>query len=213
MLTHKITLYLTLAGMILFLSSAAQETMMLKSPDGNLVLQFETGNDNQLQYSLQAFGEKVIHHSSLGLKSKDMLIPAKDWKYQFTTPLPVKSTWKPVWGKRTEVADHYNPMVIEITGQGQNFPNRLVIETRAYNDGVAFRYVVPGNSGKSIQVDKELSEFNFAGDYTAWFYHGEYPNIGPEKLTDSSEKRMPVMTIKADKNLYLAIHEANLVSG
>ncbi len=213
MLILRITLFLTLAGMFLFQSSIAQEPRMLKSPDGNLVLQFETGNDNQLQYSFQAFGKMVIHNSSLGLKSKDILFPAKGWKYQFSTPLPVKSTWKPVWGKRAEVTDHFNPMVIEITGQGQNFPERLVIEARAYNDGVAFRYVVPGSSGKSIQVDKEQTEFNFAVIYTAWFYHGEYPNIGPEKLSESSEIRMPVMTIKADKNLYLAIHEANLVSG
>jgi len=59
----------------------------------------------------------------------------------------------------------------------------------------------------------ELTRYDFAGDYTAWFYNGEHENIGPEKLSVSNGKRLPVMTIKADSDIYLAIHEADLTSG
>lgn len=59
----------------------------------------------------------------------------------------------------------------------------------------------------------ELTTFNFAGDYTAWFYNGERHNIGPERLTETDGERLPVMTVKAADDLYLAIHEACLDEG
>jgi alpha-glucosidase len=59
----------------------------------------------------------------------------------------------------------------------------------------------------------ELTKYNFAGDYTAWFYNGEHENIGPEKLSETNGKRLPVMTIMAGQDAYLAIHEADLTTG
>ena len=56
----------------------------------------------------------------------------------------------------------------------------------------------------------ERTEFNFAGDYTAWFYNGERHNIGPEKLSQSDGERLPLMTVQVSESLYLAVHEAGL---
>ena len=73
----------------------------------------------------------------------------------------------------------------------------------------AFRYVSPQDAGSAL----ELTTFNFAGDYTAWFYNGERHNIGPERLTETDGERLPVMTVKAADDLYLAVHEACLDEG
>ena len=210
----------TLSFILIFLGftgiqfSFAQENQSLRSPSGELILHFEFNNDGTLQYRFEAFKKTVIQNSSLGLKAENNItFPAKGWSINYSDVNPVNSVWKPVWGKRAEVPDHYNKMQIEITGSGQNPFNRLQIEARAYNDGVAFRYCLPGETQRTIQAKQELTQYNFAGDYTAWFYNGENHNIGPEKLSESSGSRLPVMTVEADKNLYLAIHEANLVSG
>ena len=110
------------------------------------------------------------------------------------------TVWKPVWGKRAVVPDLFHELTLDLKSY------RLV--ARAYDDGVAFRYELP--AGKATG---ELTQFNFAGDYTAWFYNGEHHNLGPEKLSDSDGRRLPVMTIKVDDACYLAIHEADLPSG
>ncbi|HEY0946513.1 MAG TPA: glycoside hydrolase family 97 catalytic domain-containing protein, partial [Opitutaceae bacterium] len=55
--------------------------------------------------------------------------------------------------------------------------------------------------------------FNFAGDYTAWYYNGENHNIGPEKLSAATGQRQPVATLKTDTGVYLALHEADLAEG
>ena len=79
------------------------------------------------------------------------------------------------------------------------------IVARAYDDGVAFKCL----EGRG----RELTRFHFAGDFTAWFFNGEHHNLGPEKLTESNGRRLPVMTIRVDERAYMAVHEAHLRSG
>jgi alpha-glucosidase len=88
----------------------------------------------------------------------------------------------------------------------------MEVVLRAYDDGVAFRYRLPEVKGQAVSSG-ELSSFNFAGDYTAWFYNGENHNLGPEPLSAVSGIRLPVMTVRAGHNAYLAVHEADLRSG
>ena len=89
----------------------------------------------------------------------------------------------------------------------------MELVARAYNDGIAFQYRIPSGNAGEAKVLSEQTAYNFADDYTAWFYNGENHNIGPEKLTETDGTRFPVMTVKAGGNHYLAIHEANLETG
>lgn len=166
----------------------------LTSPDNKLKLSFECNSDGQVSYLFSAGGRTLINKSNLGLTGIDRPFLIK------TEHRSVKTVWKPVWGKRAVVPDVFHELSLDFKS--------YKIVARAYNDGVAFRYELP--SGKAVQ---ELTQFNFAGDYTAWFYNGEYANLGPEKLSDSNGRRLPVMTVKVDNANYLAIHEADLSSG
>ena len=120
----------------------------------------------------------------------------------------VNSVWKPLWGKRAVVPDKYNEMKLSFVNEAKS-SDALEVVARAYNEGVAFRYVSPQGADSAL----ELTTFNFAGDYTAWFYNGERHNIGPERLTETDGERLPVMTVKAADDLYLAVHEACLDEG
>ena len=89
------------------------------------------------------------------------------------------------------------------------------MEVRVYEGAVAFRYrcVLPQPSHEPfvpVNTIIENTKFNFAGDFTAWYYNGERHNIGPELLSRASGERLPVMTIKAKDNIYMAIHEADV---
>jgi alpha-glucosidase len=79
------------------------------------------------------------------------------------------------------------------------------LQVRVYDDGAAFRFTGLPAGGMT-----ESTAFNFAGDYTAWFYNGERHNIGPERLSESDGERLPLMTVKAAEDRYLAVHEADL---
>jgi len=189
--------YLILVLCVAALVSRAAEPLTVASPDGRLQLIFERDADNHLGFSFRAGDRQLISRSPLGF---DVAGQPVSEQWAGSSRRSVNSIWKPVWGKRAVVPEQFNELTLDLTSF------RLV--ARAYNDGVAFRYDPPPTN-----VAVELTRFNFAGDYTAWFYNGEHHNLGPEKLSDSNGRRLPVMTIKVDDACYLAILEADLTTG
>lgn len=173
---------------------AAAEPLTVASPDGKLQLTLTVESDGRFAYAFRADGQTLISASPLGLAGLDQQALTS------TTRRSDNTVWRPVWGKRAVVPDVFNELTLDL--------GSFHIAARAYDDGVAFRYEFP--AGKATA---ELTQFRFAGDYTAWFYNGEHHNLGPEKLSTTDGKRLPVMTVKADDTHYLAIHEADLSDG
>jgi alpha-glucosidase len=195
-------------------SLSATPIKTLRSPDGKLTANFQLNKDGNLSYRLEIDKKEVIKSSKLGYNiAPAENIPSKEWSINEISTRSNNSVWKPVWGKRVVVKDCYNEIVFELRGPGNHSFDQMTIEARAYNDGIAFRYRIPETVKGTLDPTAEITEYRFAADYTAWFYNGEYPNIGPEKLSETSGKRFPVMTVKVDKDTYLAIHEANLEFG
>jgi alpha-glucosidase len=192
----------------------AQETKTLQSPDGKLSVTFLLAKDGSLTYSMSAFKQLVISDSPMGFSSGNKIsVPSSDWRLESSEKKSIVSVWEPVWGKSSVVPDRYNKLILKFVGSDSAALRYLQIEARAYNDGVAFRYTIPSEERNSLTTTSEMTGYHFTGDYTAWYYNGENRNIGPEKLSESDGKRLPVMTIKASDNLYLALHEADLVKG
>ncbi|MDP4187736.1 MAG: glycoside hydrolase family 97 N-terminal domain-containing protein [Bacteroidota bacterium] len=195
-------------------SGIAQKIKSVKSPNGNLLLTFQLAKDGSLTYSFKAWKHKVIADSPLGYAAgKTVSVPSSGWVIENSEKHSVHSVWNPVWGKRSVVPDEYNDLILNLAGPESSGLHHLRIESRIYNDGVAFRYCIPAEEKNNLPATSEITEYHFAGDYTAWFYNGENANIGPEKLSECDGKRLPVMTVKAGKDLYLAIHEADLETG
>ena len=150
------------AGLLASCGSAAfAETVPLDSPDGHLKLTLEVAGDGAVTHALALDGKPLIAPSPVGFAGG---------RFVGVKRRAENSVWKPVWGKRAVVPDRYHEVTLDL-GSYQ-------LQARAYDDGVAFRYEFPGQK----PTGAEATAFNFAGDYTAWFYNGEHHNLGPEKL-------------------------------
>jgi len=172
----------------------------INSPDKRISFSLKVIFNESPLYKVTVDGRDVIGWSKLGLtQSADEEL--KNWEIHPTTKKvnSAKKVWKPLWGKRSVVKDEYNWQSFSIGSHGgmDNY------DVRVYNEGVAFRM-------SSLTNYYEHTEFNFAGDYTAWYYNGERHNIGPEKLSDADGERLPIMIAKAADDLYLGLHEAAL---
>ena len=177
----------------------------LKSPDGTAVLTVDREADGIPVMTVAVDGVNVLENSRMGFRCQGGVVPGTDWQAGKAVKSRHKGVWKPVWGKRSVVPEVYNAVQVPFRNGGE----QVMLELRAYNDGVAWRYV---NDGQEA-VWNELSDFRFAGDYTAWYYNGERHNIGPEALSQARGERMPIMTVKVSDRLYLAVHEACLCQG
>lgn len=85
---------------------AAQE---LKSPDGNLELQFSLAEDGTPLYSLQYKNREVVEPSALGFILKnDENSFRNNFEVVETTVESFDETWEPVWGEESGLRNHYN---------------------------------------------------------------------------------------------------------
>lgn len=184
------------------------------SPDGKLVVTAGPDAAGGFTYALEANGRKLIAPSALGLDFGPVgKLPGPGWKVLNHSTRAVNSVWKPVWGKRASVSDRYHEATWDLTGPGAPF-DRMTLTLRVYDDGIAFRYGIPTDAkGTSAKAVADLTEYHFAGDFTAWFYNGEQHNLGPDPLSAITGKRKPVMTVQAAADAFLAVHEADLRAG
>lgn len=193
--------------LILIQTVYAQKKYELISPSKKLKMTVSQSKEAGLTYSFTADNKMLIKPSQLGLTFNEKST-SDNWLVSKTESRKINTNWKPVWGKRAVVADKFNEITLML-GKDRNTSPNLKIIFRMYDDGLAFRYVF---SDENVKTVSDLTKYNFADDYTAWFYNGENHNIGPKKLSECDGTFLPVMTIQADDNHYMAIHEAELIN-
>src|SRR4051812_33663758 len=119
-------LFLGIAALV-YGSFSFAETVTLESPDAHLKLTFEIAADGGLTHALTVDGKATIAPSPLGFAGGHYVgVQRRD----------ENTEWKPVWGKRAVVPDRYREATLDL--------GIYQIQARAYEEGVAFRYVFPG---------------------------------------------------------------------
>ena len=157
----------------LLLGSAARAQtgpVTLKSPNGDLQITVATvraaspAADGQLAYAVSFRGKPVVEWSSLGLALEDAPALGPGTAIESSRTSSEDATWTAVQGKANPIRNHYNAVTVRALEPGPN-GRRLDVEARAYDDGVAFRYVVPEQPNlRALRVTNEATEFRFAKD-------------------------------------------------
>jgi alpha-glucosidase len=176
----------TLAIVTLLISPAVAQSGAagLRSPDGKLAITFETvapspetpqGNDanpstqaapegGQLIYRV-SFRDKVLLEPSrmrLYLKNRPPL--GQNVRIVNTTSGQGDETYQLVAGKTSSARNHFNGLRVELEEGGAS-GRKLVIEARAYDDAIAFRYLIPEQPGLGeLRLEKEGTEFRLSKD-------------------------------------------------
>ncbi|MES2777351.1 MAG: glycoside hydrolase family 97 N-terminal domain-containing protein [Bacteroidota bacterium] len=190
------------------LNIEAQQSKELGSPDGKLVYSFAISTEGTPMYSINYQQKPFILTSVLGLSG---------WEKGFTISGVAVSkqdtTWKPTYGERNLVRDHYEEMVITLL-RNNNERLKLQLQVRAYNEGIAFRYLLPENpqGGMDVSIQKELTEFTVPEGTKAWFTdraQGHYTLLPMTNWPGESER--PLVLQLADGR-YACLAEAEMVN-
>jgi alpha-glucosidase len=198
------------------------------SPDGRLVLDFYqarlAGARRELHYSVRYKDRTVIRDSRLDLaldnhlSESAMALPIDRHAHWFenlaitgVTKAAHDSTWHPVTGERSTIRDHYNTATIAMV-KDDNPIYKMAVEIRAYDEGVALRYVFPENEkGTYYRITQENTEFALPPGTRAW-YHGwaqaPYTLLPLADWPDESERPL---TLQLPGGLHVALLEAGMV--
>ena len=119
-----------------------------------------------LRYAVEFHGKPLFEDSLLGLKLEGQppLGPAMR-QVNVQKDSADESYTIPV-GKTRNVRDRYNSARADFQdAQGR----KLTVEVRAYDDGVAFRYILPEQAAiKDANIEHELTEFRYSKDATLY---------------------------------------------
>ena len=189
-------------------ATVAAGTETVTSPDGHIQVGL-TLIDGDLHYIVSFDGVRLLDQSAVGIAFSDSR-DGGDVTVVGTTRRTVDTTWRPTWGKSSEVADEFNEITVqlqEVAVGGRRFD----VVFRTYDDGVAFRYSVESQPGLSDGDSlAERTEFNFAAD---WPVHAvtrvERPPDGTRTTADFKSSNTPMLVL-ADPAV-VAVHEAALL--
>lgn len=143
----------------------------LKSPDGQLSIVFETIVDNQalekggqLVYSVTYQDQPLIDRSALSLELQNQKPLGEGVKIISTEKSGFDQSYELIAGKTSFVHDQYYALKIHL--EENEFPAReLIIKARAYDDAVAFKYIVPEQSNiQEFRLTRERTEFKISKD-------------------------------------------------
>jgi len=166
-----------LALVLLAVVTAAAQTgpVVLKSPNQALEISIATvrgqsvqAAGGQLAYRVAFRGQPVLEWSNLGLAVEGAPALGPAVRIESSQASSQDETWTPVAGKANPIRDHYNAVTLQ-TVETVAMGRRLAIEARAYDDGVAFRYLVPEQPAvKELRILNESTQFRFSKDANAF---------------------------------------------
>ena len=112
--------------------------------------------------------EAIVDQSALRLELEGQSPLGTDVRIVSATPSSFDETYHLLTGKASEVRNHYNALRVDLE-ETTELHRKLTIEARAYDDAVAFRYVLPEQTPiRSFRLTKEGTEFRIAKDATTY---------------------------------------------
>ncbi len=149
--------------------------LSLDSPDGTIVVDIQTAT--QLSYSVSQDGVEVLSRSPISMS----ISGGEVWGVgisDFESYLSVVDTLiaTPLY-TASEIRDNYKNLRVDCGGWG--------VEFRAYNDGVAYRFL--SHKGGEYEVLSEQAEFNFPNDAIATAPYVQLPGDLESQLSQSFE--------------------------
>lgn len=211
MTSRKFIVPALLALLVAGCSETKQTTHELASPNGENKITFSL-NGNMPTYTVNHEEKEIITPSALGfvLKNEDL---TKDFELVDVQTSTHDDTWEQVWGEKKNIRNHYNEMVVKLQSKEKH---NLEIQFRAFDDGVAFRYVFPKQNIKdSIFIMDEVTAFNLKEDGKAWwipaYQENRYEYLYEASPVSTLDVVHTPLTIENKDGIVVSFHEANLV--
>ena len=179
----------------------AQVALELQSPDGRNLVRVATDAQNRPTYSVLRDGQVILAPSPIVLEltedriGHDMAIAGSD-RREADESYPI------VVGKAAEGRDHYRELTVHFTENSAE-PRRMDVVLRAYDDGIAFRTVLPVQPRTAATlVRDDQTEFRFPEAYRCWGFNtggfgrsheGEFDPVDTTRLREHNLFDVPFL--------------------
>ncbi|MBN2174324.1 MAG: glycoside hydrolase family 97 protein [Bacteroidales bacterium] len=187
----------------------ASENLKLSSPNSEISL--EVTLLEKIYYTVFFKDDRVLEASPMSLSIGDKALGATP-KLLKSVIKGVDQSFNTIWGSRREIKDQYNQLTLDFEGG-------FSVEFRAYNSGVAYRFVTRLNEEQVVVNNEEVSfRFNFGVD--TWLmeeksYEANYgkTRLDVQEMTNFNNTRNKIylpIVVQSTPNVKVLITEAGL---
>ena len=208
------------------LASAQTGPATLSSPDGLVQMRFSISasgaaqnGDGQLVYEVTYKGKPLLEKSNLGLDLQDQPSLGNNVHIVGSKASKIDETYTVPAGKSNPIHNQANALALDLQ-ESSRLPRKFTVEARAYNDGIAFRYVIPDEPNtKEVRIINEKTQFVLSGDATTYPlivrdfqspYEDDYRTLALTGLHPESLVALPFLMELPTKSAWLAITEADI---
>ncbi|MDP9082021.1 MAG: glycoside hydrolase family 97 protein [Bacteroidota bacterium] len=204
--------------LLIAVSSFAKPIITIQSPDRKIKFWLST-DVNGLYYKVAYKGVLMVDNSRLNISFKEGGSFNHALQLTATKFERLTEDYELLTGKASKIHSESNRVIIPVTEKSGS-KRTLNIEIRVFNDGAAFRYVIPKQSGWAdmVNVTDEIDSFNLNGNpkitallrenYTT-SHEGIYTKASLNDLKADTLMDMPALFEFPNGN-YMAITEASL---
>jgi alpha-glucosidase len=182
------------ALLLSFFAANAQssKTYTVKSPDGKVVITVNAGAT--LTWQVNREDREVILPSEIGLTLDNGETLGKDVVVKKAVPATADETFNTPFYKKSQVRNHYNQLLLSFKGD-------YGVIFRAYDDGIAYRFVT--SRKEELTITGEEANFNFKDDDKAFLpFVNDYRN--KDKFNTSFESHYDHLNLSGIKKDTLA---------
>lgn len=204
--------------LLVLFPTACSRSHSMESPNGRITAEIFTTKEGSLAYTVSRDGRILCDTSALGV-TIDGRKTFCNVGLRLTNSRERDETY-PVRGAHAKARDHAREYRWEVTHHPTGY--RYTLETRLYDDGFAYRFILPGQGER--RVAGEAAQWRLPLDSRVWFaernsnwklltYAGEWISAPASELATISEQgpvqTMPLLYQTRD-SLYLMVTEAAL---
>ncbi|AXY78499.1 glycoside hydrolase [Paraflavitalea soli] len=203
----KLLLLTLFSGLLLTTTAMAADIITVTSPDGQV--RFHLFLEERQLYCQASFrGQPVLENTPVVVSLDGQVITKDITTGQIKTSI-INERY-PWLGVHAMAVNHCKVAVIPVRHAAVSY----TLEVRVFNNGVAFRTLIPGNKDER-RVPDEATVFNIPGGSTLWYHdmNMHYESVHVKKEigdVEAGEWVAPPATIQLPWGGYAAITEADL---
>ncbi|PYP79853.1 MAG: hypothetical protein DMD35_07000 [Gemmatimonadetes bacterium] len=182
---------------------SARAQYVVRSPDGKVAISVRHDRDGPT-FTVTSGKTVLIDRGRLGIATnRGDLGPAL--RFVRLSRAEVNETYRLPVGKRSTYVNHANELELAFrTGDAE-----LHVVLRAYDDGIAFRYLLPGTG--DVEISNEHTTFPLAGTNVTYWGQAHPNNYGyetPLGPIDADRISMPVLAQLVDRGHFVLVAQA-----
>ena len=212
----KLKILLFLCVVACTLTVQAQKQFTLNSPDGKL--QTTITVSDKLTYDIRCNGRQILAPSPISMTLDNGEVWGEKAKLSGTSGKKVDQMIPSPFYRASELRDHYNELTLR-------FKKDWNVEFRAYNDGIAYRFV--SRAKKPFNVVDETVDYHFPsdmvasvpyvkagkdGDYDSQYFNSFENTYATDPLSKLNKKRLMFLPLVVDagEGVKICITESDL---